>query len=115
MSHTIGFTNPEKILFSGGDPENPAIAAATLIAEQIAAARPFPNSTLITWGSRSAKGITYRYAAIFASGSWYTTIPTGNAHLRPVMSHDELLEYFRDRGDHLVDLRVATEFVSVSL
>lgn len=90
------------------------IAADTLAAD-IRKARPVSTGTIIAWSSVSSSGVRYAYTAVFASGHWYTSLEKSNQHLRPKVTHEELLAYFRERGDHLADLRVATEFVSVSM
>lgn len=89
--------------------------AARKLREDLAKSRPFPSGTIIAWKSISASGIAYEYAAIFASGSWYTTIQNDNQHVQRVMSHRKLVDYFSERGDHLADLRVAVDFEAVSL
>ena len=88
---------------------------AERLRKDLSKSRPFPTGTIIAWRSIATSGIHYEYAAVFANGSWYTTIEKGNAHLRPVMTHDELMNYFSARGDHLADLRVATDFEGVTL
>lgn len=92
-----------------------ASEAAQKLRKDLAKSRPFATGTLIAWRSISSTGISYEYAAIYANGSWYTTIQNDNQHVQRVMSHRKLMDYFSSRGDHLADLRVATDFEAVSL
>lgn len=108
----------------GANMESPKLASGVLsrrsdVAETLAAelrkTRPFPSGTIIAWTSRSSNGVDYSYAAVFANGSWYTTVERPNPYISPKMSHAEMLAYLADRGDYIVDLRVATDFEAVEL
>lgn len=89
--------------------------AVRRLRRDLAKSRPFPTGTIIAWESISYNGIEYHYAAVFASGKWYTTIAKDNPHLKKEMTHEELMAYFNERGDHLADLRVASSFDGVAL
>lgn len=89
--------------------------AARKLRDDLAKSRPFSAGTIIAWQSIAHTGVSYEYAAIYAGGKWYTTIENDNKYIKRAMSHDELLAYFADRGDHLANLRVATDFEGVSL
>lgn len=93
----------------------PAYAAAEQLANDLRETRPFATGTVIAWESVSSNGTSYSYAAIFANGSWYTTIERSNTYVQPRMTHADLLSYFSERGDHLRNLRVATDFAGVQL
>lgn len=88
---------------------------AEMIRADLRKSRPFPTGTVIAWTSvSSGNGIGYDYAAIFANGRWYTTIVNDNVHVQRTMAHADLMNYFAERGDHLRDLRVATQFEAVA-
>lgn len=94
------------------------VAFASDVAEQLrrdlVKSRPFPTGTIIAWESVSAV-TSYHYVAIFAGGAWFTSVVQDSQYMQKRMSHDELMMYFADRGDHLANLRVATQFEEVSL
>lgn len=90
-------------------------SAAEALRADLRKSRPFPTGTIITWESVASSGVRYQYAAIFASGNWYTTVQADNNYMQRRMSHQQLLDYFADRGDHIAGLRVATDFEEVML
>lgn len=89
--------------------------AAHQLASDLRKTRPFQTGTIIAWESVSSNGIIYSYAAVFASGHWYTTAERANTYVQPKMSHSDLINYFADRGDYIQGLRVATVFEEVAL
>ena len=92
----------------------PINKAVEQLRKDLADSRPFDTGTIIAWDSIGEKA-TYTYAAIYASGRWYTTIAQDNRYVQRTMTHDELLAFFAERGDHLANLRAATDFEAVSL
>lgn len=99
--------------------EDSVVAERSRVAELLEAdlrkSRPFPTGTIIAWESISPNGIRYSYAAVFASGHWYTTVERSNGYVQSKMLHRDLMDYFTDRGDSIANLRVATDFEQVIL
>lgn len=84
-------------------------ATAAQLQADLRKSRPFESGTVIVWESIGERQ-HYAYAAIFAGGRWYTTLQENNRWLKTSMTHEELMTYFSERGDHLAGLRVASSF-----
>lgn len=65
---------------------------ADRLSRDLAREAPVKEGTIITWDSVS-EYVTYRYAAIFAAGSWYTTVSRDNRYVQKMMSHTDLMKY----------------------
>lgn len=86
--------------------------AQNLAADLKKEGRYYPNGTIIAWEYISITGISYSYAAVFADGSWYTTLERGNSILQPKVSHKALMRYFAENV-WIANIRVATAFEAV--
>lgn len=87
---------------------------AKQISKNIGKTKAFDNGTIIAWDSTSTRGITYKYAAVFANGHWYTTAVDDTRYLSRIMENADLMRYFGEM-ENVSNIRVASEFVAVEV
>lgn len=84
------------------------------LGKSIRKTKAFENGTIIAWDSTSTRGITYKYAAVFANGYWYTTAANNTRYMTSMMSNEEMMKYLGEM-ENVGNIRVAETFVEVEL
>ena len=76
---------------------------------------PVPERTVIRWTSvHPNNGVEFHYVAIFAGGSWYTSVARDNDNVQKIMQHEDLIAYLNRKKNNLKNIEVAIDFDSLN-
>ena len=108
--NTDGIIRP--IRFKDLEVSNPA---ADKILKDLKKDSPVAERTIIRWTSvHPVNEVEFHYVAVFAGGSWYTSVARDNDYVQKIMSHGDLIAYLNTKKTNLKNVEVAVDFVTLN-